>query len=71
VGSIALDCRVHLCSRTLMFAVGVRAEVLSSIAPLAAVRGGSAIIEAKEEEHRLSPKAVELIRVFGFPIPIR
>jgi F-type H+-transporting ATPase subunit a len=43
-----------------MFALGARVEVHA--------QGGSATVETKEEEHRLSPKAVELTRVFGFPI---
>ena len=51
----------------LMFAVGAGAEPLSLIVPQAAEHVGSAAI-GNEEEQGLSQKAVEIVRVFGFPI---
>ncbi|PYI95119.1 MAG: F0F1 ATP synthase subunit A, partial [Verrucomicrobia bacterium] len=51
----------------LMFAVGAGAEPLSSMVPQTAEHVGSAAI-GNEEEQGLSQKAVEIVRVFGFPI---
>jgi len=51
----------------LMFAVGAEAEPLSLIVPQAAENVGSPAI-GNEQEQGLSQKAVEIVRVFGFPI---
>src|SRR5262245_29806962 len=40
----------------------------SGTAPQAAEHAGSASMEKEEAEHGLSPKPVEVARVFGFPI---
>ena len=51
----------------LMFAVGAGAEPLSSMVPQAAEHVGTAAI-GNEVEQGLSQQAVEIVRVFGFPI---
>jgi len=51
----------------LIFAVGAGAEPPSSIVSQAAEQVGSAAI-GNEEEQGLSQKAVEIVRIFGFPI---
>src|SRR5215831_8469058 len=51
----------------LVFAVGAGAEPLSSMVPQAAENGGSPAI-GNEVEQGLSQQAVEIVRVFGFPI---
>src|SRR4030095_15150893 len=51
----------------LMFAVGAGAEPPSSMVQQAAEHVGSPAI-GNEEEQGLSQKAVEIVRVFGFPI---
>src|SRR5215475_14032232 len=51
----------------LMFAVGAGPEPPSSMVPQATEHVGSAAI-GNEEEQGLSQKAVEIVRVFGFPI---
>jgi len=52
----------------LMFAMGAGTEVPSGLAPRAAEHAGSASMGKEEEEHGLSQKPVEIVRVFGFPI---
>src|SRR5262245_38828441 len=51
----------------LMFAAAAGAEPLSSMVLQAAEHVGSAAL-GNEEEQGLSQKAVEIVRVFGFPI---
>src|SRR5262245_64220352 len=51
----------------LMFAMGAGAEPLSSMVPQAGEHVGSPAI-GNEVEQGLSQQAVEIVRVFGFPI---
>src|SRR5262245_6435735 len=50
-----------------MFAAGAKPDVVSTMTSSAAEQGGSAAIP-EQEEHGLPQNAVEISRIFGFPI---
>jgi F-type H+-transporting ATPase subunit a len=52
----------------LMLAVSTESEAASAIPPKAAEQGGGSTATPEQEEHGLSQKAVEIGRLFGFPI---